>query len=300
MSRIVGKQLLMGDVEKEVFRRLMWRVAEFSGVQVVTYAILSNHFHVVVRVPGRATVSDEELVRRYGILYREPTPWNPLTAERLRQILRAGGTTANHWRKVLRRRMCDLSWFVRTLKQRFSRWFNGTHDREGTLWADRFRSVLVEEGRALQVVSAYVDLNPVRAGLVRDPKDYRFCGYGEACSGQSTGREGLGLLGCDLDQYRVLLFGSGSKGKDGRACLERSAALRVIEQENGRLPMATLLQLRIRYLTEGRVLGSREFVLRMSNGPSPGRSASVRPFAPKGSDWGGLTILGGLHKRVFG
>lgn len=50
-----------------------------------------------------------------------------------------------------------------------------------TLWAERFKSVLVEGfGNALETVAAYIDLNPVWAGIVEDPKDYRFCGYAEA------------------------------------------------------------------------------------------------------------------------
>jgi putative transposase len=58
--------------------------------------------------------------------------------------------------------MWDVSFFMRLLKQRFSQWFNTIHSRKGTLWEERFRSVLVEGGDALQTVSLYVDLNPVR------------------------------------------------------------------------------------------------------------------------------------------
>ena len=63
-------------------------------------------------------------------------------------------------------------------KQRFSIWYNRSHGRFGTLWAERFRSVLIE-GRplALQTVVAYIDLKPVRAHLCRDPMQYRFCDY---------------------------------------------------------------------------------------------------------------------------
>ena len=64
----------------------------------------------------------------------------------------------------------DLSAFMKLLKQRFSQWFNRTHQRTGTLWEERFRSVLIEgTGPALATVAAYIDLNPVRAGLVHDP-----------------------------------------------------------------------------------------------------------------------------------
>jgi len=300
VSRVAGGEFLLGDREKEFLRRLMWRVAEFSGVRIVTYAILSNHFHLVVRVPAPDRISDDELVRRYSVLYPKPSPWNRLTAERLGQILRAGGDPAEAWRKALQRRMHDLSWFVRTLKQRFSRWYNLSHGRIGTLWAERFRSVLVEEGRALQVVSAYVDLNPVRAGMVEDPKEYRFCGYAEMCAGSRKARDGLSSLGLRSAEYPRLLFGAGSKPKEGGAWIQREAALRVLEKENGRLPLSTLLRLRVRYLTDGRMLGSPEFVVRMSGDPlRENRKAKMSPYRLAGADWGGLSIPRGMYREVF-
>ena len=68
--------------------------------------------------------------------------------------------------------MGDVSAFMKELKQRFSIWFNRSHKRFGTLWAERFKSVLIENAAsALRTVAAYIDLNPVRAGLVEDPKE---------------------------------------------------------------------------------------------------------------------------------
>ncbi len=62
--------------------------------------------------------------------------------------------------------MWDISAFMKTLKQRFSQWFNGRHKCRGTLWEDRFRSALVEgKGNALRAMAAYIDLNPVRAKI---------------------------------------------------------------------------------------------------------------------------------------
>ncbi len=70
---------------------------------------------------------------------------------------------------------------MKLLKQRFSQWHNARNARKGTLWEERFRSVLVDgAGEALLTMAAYIDLNPVRAGIVQDPKDYRWSGYGEA------------------------------------------------------------------------------------------------------------------------
>jgi hypothetical protein len=77
---------------------------------------------------------------------------------------------------------------------RFTKWYNWRKHRDGCLWAQKFRSVLVEGGLAARTVAAYIDLNPVRAGIVEDPKDYRWSGYGEAVAGLRRAREGLRLL----------------------------------------------------------------------------------------------------------
>jgi len=88
-------------------------------------------------------------------------------------------------------RLCSLTHFMKELKERFSRWLNKRHARRGTLWQDRYKSVLVDDGEALQTMAAYIDLNPVRVGLVDDPKDYRWCGYAEALGGSTRARRVL-------------------------------------------------------------------------------------------------------------
>jgi len=93
-------------------------------------------------------------------------------------------------------RMHDLGEFMKGLLQRFTQWFNGRHKRTGTLWEQRFKSVIVESGTAARTMAAYIDLNPVRAGMVEDPAEYRWSSYGEAVGGGKKGngkkaREGL-------------------------------------------------------------------------------------------------------------
>ena len=84
-------------------------------------------------------------------------------------------------------------------------------------------------GNALQTIAAYIDLNPVRAGLVGDPKDYRFCGYAEAVAGGALARDGLQRIWADfgadaLQAHRRLLFGKGASPIDAQAAGDRSHA----------------------------------------------------------------------------
>ncbi|MFO8027123.1 MAG: transposase, partial [Opitutales bacterium] len=72
MTRVVNGERLFGDGEKEVLRRMIHQVADFSGVEVLTYCVMSNHFHVLLRVPAGQEVDDAELLRRYSVLYPKP------------------------------------------------------------------------------------------------------------------------------------------------------------------------------------------------------------------------------------
>jgi hypothetical protein len=181
-------------------------------------------------------------------------------------------------RKLLLDRMYDVSAFMKLLKQRFSQWYNRKHQRTGTLWEQRFRSVLVQgNGETLATMAAYIDLNPVRAGLVEDPRDYRWCGYAAAMGGDGESVEGLKevLLGVGregatsqavLADYRVWMVGKGEEreglkedGSPLRKGFSREEALAVIAAK-GQLPVEEYLRCRVRYFTDGAVLGSREFV----------------------------------------
>jgi putative transposase len=308
MSRTVNGERLFDQTAREVLRNQLWQVAEFCGVEVITYAILSNHFHVLVRVPRNAPISDAELLRRFHVLYPTPTRYQAARLDVIAALLASDSPDARAWRKRQLALMNDVSQFMKLLKQRCSIWFNHTHGRFGTLWAERFKSVLVEpKHQVVQTMAAYIDLNPVRAGLARDPKDYRFCGYGEAVAGSSPARHGLrSLIGGNWPQaqaaYRQLLFGTGAEARPNAAALSQEQ-VRCVLAEGGRLPLATVLRCRLRFLTDGVVLGSKAFVARYL---SPNRAS--RPHAPRApqpappiTDWGGeLTSLRRLHRRAWG
>jgi hypothetical protein len=75
-----------------------------------------------------------------------------------------------------KKKLCSLSWYVKEIKQGFSRYFNKKYGRRGTLWGERFKSLIVEDGLTLVNLLAYVDLNAVRAGIVERPEEYRVLG----------------------------------------------------------------------------------------------------------------------------
>ena len=200
MSRVIEHRYALGDDEKAVFRDMMRRVAAFSGVKVLTYALMDNHFHMLVQVPERVDVGEEELLRRLALLYQDEALE---VVMRQYERIKENGSKAwlKEWMEGYTYRMYDLSECMKTLKLRFSKWYNANHEvRQGTLWNERFRSVLVEplrnvSGReALAMVAAYIELNAVRAGVVKDPLEYAWCGVNEAKAGGVEAREGIGQL----------------------------------------------------------------------------------------------------------
>lgn len=288
MSRCVNGEHLLDEPSREVMRLMIWKIAEFCGAEVVTYAIMPNHFHILVHIPDRTHVADDELVRRYRLLHPKPTRFQPLRIEVVEQWLRDNTPEGKAWRKAQLALMFDLSAFMKLLKQRFTQWFNATHDRFGTLWAERFKSILVDhESEALRTMSAYIDLNAVRKGYVVDPKDYRFCGYAEATAGSSAARLGIRHVfpGSNWRQahasYRCLLYGFGTAPRAHGATLP-DADFEVVMNSNGELPWGTLLRQRWQYFSAGKILGRQAFILEMrsrlkltsKSGTKPGNASS--------------------------
>jgi REP element-mobilizing transposase RayT len=160
----------------------------FTGCRLLSYCIMSNHFHILLEVPPmpEGGISDEELLKRLRAIYSDGVA---SIVEKDLAEARAKGLT-NHAEQIHQRytyRMHDLSQFMKTVLQRMTRWYNLCHQRKGTLWEERFKSVIVESGVAARTMAAYIDLNPVRAGMVSDPAQYRWSSYGEAIGGGARG-----------------------------------------------------------------------------------------------------------------
>jgi REP-associated tyrosine transposase len=263
MSRVVGGQALLDDVGKEKLVKILWQMARFCGLEVITYCMMSNHFHILVRVPEEQNPTDQELLERMEGLYGK----KGALVQWARKGLANYGRVDKDIRQAMLERMGDVSAFMKEFKQRFSRWYNRQTGRFGTLWAERFKSVLVEDQPgSVETLAAYIDLNPVRAGLVKDPKDYRFCGYAEALVGNKVARAGLLSFQKAKEwkkaaaEYRKRLFvGSGVAGRSDKAVLDREEIKRVLAQ-GGELSQGQILRLRLRHMTDGVVLGSKEFV----------------------------------------
>jgi len=318
-----------GSEEKEVICKLMRKLAAFLGIEVVTFVLMSNHFHLLLEVPDRAKLpplTEDELLRLLPTLY--DAVFVATIRQELERARRLSTVEAQNAQvaKILNRfekRRGSLAVFMKEFKHRITRYINKKRKRVGTLWESRYKSVLIEGNEtALLAVAAYIDLNPVRAGIVNQPEDYRWCGYAEATAGKAVARKGLGTIMAEAlicedfrsdwrrthARYRLFLCNEGREiapnpesGQPGRKGFSPER-IEEIEQASGEMPIAEALRHKIRYFTDGVVIGSAEFINRIFERErhrfGPKRKEGARTM--RGADFGPLRVLRDLRVRAFG
>ena len=200
IDRIAHKEFLLRDERvKKRLLDLMYRAAEFSGVDVCTYVFMDNHIHLCVHIPEAGEIDEQTVVERVGTLYGEPRAVSLKNElERLREEGREDD--ASRMLARLRARMGDLSEFMKTFKQRVTQWYNRELGHEGTLWCGRFKSVLLDRDDAVRVVANYIHSNPVRARMVETADGYRWSGLGAAARGDVHAIRGLAVIGISVSE----------------------------------------------------------------------------------------------------
>jgi putative transposase len=308
ISRVVDKRFAFEGKDKEQFRTYMRMYENFTGCRVLSYCLMSNHIHLLLEIPPmpKGGLSDEQLLERLNAIYGVAQ-----VAEIAKELAEARKDVADgrsrdgeaFVQKIHDRftyRMHDLSEFMKALMQRFTQWYNRCHERRGNLWEETFKSVVVEDGMASKTMAAYIDLNPVRAGMVEDPADYRWSSYGEAVGGGGKGngkKARAGLVraimadkGWEADakhwagrvstEYRILLLQQAEEqstetinpqGERETQVVKKGMQRMQVEAQldrlaNGRnLALAQTLRWRVRYFTDGAAIGSRGFVNELFN-----------------------------------
>ncbi len=303
VDRVCGRSYLLDRKSKAVFVRMMREYEEFLEVRVLSYVIMDNHFHLMLEVPPKKKgtaieMSDAAFLSKIQSFYSKSYY---IDVKQMLERFRQGDSNhaAEELKKKYTHRMHDLSIFMQCLKMRFTQWFNKTHNRTGTLWEGRFKSILVQDGYAARVMAAYIDLNPIRAGMVKKPEDYAWSSYGEAMKPVDDDRRLLARSGiCRVlkknretggrvpesdsatvweiwddgaaEQYRMMLFADGEEAfadnpatgethQKVRKGFKRKNVAKVLS-EGGRLSFGESLRCRMRYLSDGMTFGSKDFV----------------------------------------
>ena len=218
---------------------------------------MGNHAHILIRMYPDKYFSDDEIKERYARLYGDDVPF-PVEDGFYEDGQNKG---ILHYRK----KWSSLSKFMQEIKQTFSRYYNKRHHRKGTLWGERFKSVIVENGNTLINCLAYIDLNPVRAGIVENPEDYRWNSISYHI--QTNNKDGL--LSTDFGLKEFNGMDSKERFRRYRRFLYEKAAKsdqiheKTMNKERKRefkLSKINRFTHRTSYFTDSGIIGTKEFV----------------------------------------
>ena len=173
-------------------------LSDLFAIDLYGYAVMSNHYHVVVCVcPDRLTTwSNEEVAQR----------WLTLTGKRGDALERRDTLLQDPERiEVLRERLGNLSWFMRYVNEPLARIANEEDDCKGRFWEGRFKSIALLDDGAIQNCLAYVDLNPYRAGMADIAEEGLHTSIHRRVSSNDGRLSDLRQVGLDLSGYRALL-----------------------------------------------------------------------------------------------
>ena len=246
MSRTALDGYVLGDVEKDfLVNHIRW-LAKVYFAEVLGFCIMGNHFHLLVRIePGRDK-SVDEIRKRFEIYYGEDDK-RELTEEMI---------------PVLREKWGTLAEFVKEIKQGFSRFYNRRHHRKGFFWAERFKSVIVDNGETLINCLAYIDLNSIWAGIAKKPEEYRWCSLGYHVQTKNRDK----FLSTDFGLREFALQGEKVRLAHYRQFVyEKGGLMADIEDQTATLDLSSVerFRYRTRYFTDSGIIGTKEFVSRV-------------------------------------
>ncbi len=254
MSRTALDGFPLGDAEKDFMLDLIRRYASLYLVEILGFSLMGNHFHILLKMFPEHKFTDEDIKKRYESFYCDERVF------------------ADGWIPSLREKLSSLSEFVREIKVGFSRYYNKRQHRRGYFWGDRFKSVIVEKGETLINCLAYIDLNPLRAGLVDRPEEYRWNSIGyHIQTGNKDGFLSLdfglvefGVLGVAerLKHYRRYIYEAGAvdRSEKGQRKVIGEAVVKKEQKREFEIGRVDRFRYRTRYFTDSGIIGTKEFV----------------------------------------
>ncbi len=255
MSRTALDGFPLEAFEKDFLLDLIKRMSGLFFTEVYGFALMGNHFHLLAKMVPEDHFSDEEVKERLELFYGE------------KKVKVGDGQLP-----FIRQKLASISEFVREIKVNFTRFYNKRHGRRGYFWGDRFKSVIVEKGETLINCLAYIDLNPVRAGIVEKPEDYRWNSLGYHIQANNKDRflsTDFGLKEFDVKnekervrRYREYVYETGAILPSDKQ-YTKAIGEKVVAKERKRdfeISRTDRFLYRTRYFTDSGIIGSREYV----------------------------------------
>jgi len=214
---------------------------------------MGNHYHLLVWMEPRQEMSKKQLMKRAKLLYNDT-------------LLK--GWLKHNWERF-EERIFDVSELMRSLQSKIATWYNYSFNRRGRFWADRFKSTIIEDHKAAMDCLIYIELNPVRAGIVQRPEDYEGSSIffrdikKDKWMLPLTSLTGHKSRGPALKDLKSRIYYRGFKEtKEGHA---KITAATLKEEERNDFDQKGIYTKKIRYFADGVVIGSDEFVKEQLN-----------------------------------
>ena len=199
-SRCVRRAFLCGNDGNQTYEhRRQWIVdrirllSSIFAVDVCSYAVMSNHYHIVVKLNTTDQWDDNTVIQHWLMLFK-----GPLLIQRLvngEPLAKAELDTAEDIVTIWRKRLGSLSWFMKCLNEPIARAANKEDNCTGHFWESRFCSQALITEEALLTCMTYVDLNPIRAKMATTPEGSDYTSIQERIDPQ------FNLSECIHDQY---------------------------------------------------------------------------------------------------
>jgi putative transposase len=251
ITRTALQGLPIKDRDNDFLLGLIKKLSAFYFVDVLGFALLGNHFHLVIRMYPESEPTDDEIKERLQKYYGDE--------------LSVTGELVSDYRK----RLTNLGAYVKDIKQGFTRYFNNKYGRKGFFWGDRFKSMIVQDGLSLVNLLAYVDLNPIRAGIVKKPEDYRWCSLGYHA--QTGNKENLLSIDFGMKEwnefnpkeivrkYRQFVYETGAVDAGKGKVMDKKIVANA-RKKGYKISRAERFRYRCRYFTDSGIIGGKDFV----------------------------------------
>jgi putative transposase len=254
MSRTALDGIPLKDVEKDFMLDLIKQFSALYFTEIYGFCLMGNHFHLLVKTIPEDRFSDEQIQKRFETYYGDSREFTPGQIPYLRQ------------------KLSSLSEFVREIKVGFARYYNRRHNRRGYFWGDRFKSVIVDKGETLVNCLAYIDLNPLRAGLVGRPEEYRWNSLGYHLQTENKDQFLSTDFGLEefnvkdqkerIRRYRRYVYEAGAIDRPDKVQAKVIDPTVVARERNKDFEISRISRFRhrTRYFTDSGIIGSKEFV----------------------------------------
>ena len=207
MSRIAHQVFFLTEDVRNDLMEMILRSAEFHGIKLISWCIMTNHFHLLAYLPDPELLGEDEIVRRYGVLYG--------TSRRDALMARLAMLRASHPQddalaqaelKRLTDRMYKIGEFMKVIKQWLTQEYNRRYSHSGTMWDSVYKDIPVKgESTALAKRAGYIHLNPVRAAITSEFDGYLWSSLTALKRGDEIALSGLRVIyGDDATKDEIL------------------------------------------------------------------------------------------------